>query len=276
MLDSPTTLSEYTTHLQAAGKITFTRDEAMRVLGLSRAALLKSAKRLEQKQQLVSPRNGFYVIVPPQYLSWGAPPPTWYIDQLMRHENRPYYVGLLKAAELQGASHHAVMEFQIVTNKQIPKMRVGRSLLVFYYRKDFSQVSDAILDFKTDAGTMKLSSPELTALDLLRYLHVVGSIDAIATVLSDLATRMKADKLASMAPQFERTVIQRLGYLLERLGHEQVAGPLESYLHDKYKPLPWITLEPQDGRRHAQAGKPPLVRSMRWHVIVHRYPEIDE
>ncbi|XSC42801.1 type IV toxin-antitoxin system AbiEi family antitoxin domain-containing protein [Bradyrhizobium sp. RDT10] len=130
MLDAPVTLSAYTTRLQAAGKISFTRDEAMRVLGLSKAAFLKSAKRLEQKQQLVSPRNGFYVIVPPQYLSWGAPPPTWYIDQLMRHENRPYYVGLLKAAELQGASHHAVMEFQIITNKQIPKMRVGRSMLV--------------------------------------------------------------------------------------------------------------------------------------------------
>ncbi len=142
-------------------------------------------------------------------------------------------------------------------------MRVGRSMLVFYYRKDFSQVSNALQDFKTDAGTMKLSSPELTALDLLRYLHVAGSIDAIATVLSDLATRMKADKLASLARQFERTVIQRLGYLLERLGHEQVAGPLESYLHENYKPLPWVMLEPQNRKEHAQESEPPLVRSTR-------------
>nr|WP_244608749.1 type IV toxin-antitoxin system AbiEi family antitoxin [Bradyrhizobium algeriense] len=43
----------------------------------------------------------------------------------MRHENRPYYVGPLKAAELQGASHHAVMEFQIITNKQIPRCGSG-------------------------------------------------------------------------------------------------------------------------------------------------------
>ena len=46
-------------------------------------------------------------VVPPQYASWGAPPPGWYIDDLMRHEGRPYYVGLLKAAELHGATHQA-------------------------------------------------------------------------------------------------------------------------------------------------------------------------
>jgi hypothetical protein len=42
---------------------------------------------------LLNPRRGFYVVVPPQYLSWGAPPPSWYIDDLMRHEGHSYYVG---------------------------------------------------------------------------------------------------------------------------------------------------------------------------------------
>jgi predicted transcriptional regulator of viral defense system len=274
MLDSPKTLSEYTARLQSAGKVSFARAEAMSALQLNETAFQKSAKRLQDKQQLVSPRNGFYVIVPPQYLSWGAPPPTWYIDQLMQHEGRPYYVGLLKAAELHGASHHAVMEFQIVTNKQLPKIRVGRSMLAFYYRKDFSSVSEALENYKTDAGTMKLSSPELTALDLLRYLHAVGGIDAIATVLSDLATRMNADKMASLARHFERTVIQRLGYLLEHLGHNALTGPLEEYLHKTFK-LPWVTLEPKN-RKQPIVEMEPLVRSERWHVVVYRDPEIDE
>jgi len=32
-----------------------------------------------------------------------APPPSWYIDALMQHEGRPYYAGLLEAAELHAA-----------------------------------------------------------------------------------------------------------------------------------------------------------------------------
>jgi hypothetical protein len=76
-------------------------------------------------------------VVPPQYLSRGAPPPSWYIDDLMRHEGHSYYVGLLKAAELRGATHQAVMEFQVVTDKRIPKIHAGRSIISFVYRKDF-------------------------------------------------------------------------------------------------------------------------------------------
>ena len=34
-----------------------------------------------------------------------------------------------KAAELHGATHQAVMEFQVVTNKRIPKIRAGRSII---------------------------------------------------------------------------------------------------------------------------------------------------
>jgi hypothetical protein len=75
---------------------------------------LDTAERQQKHGHLISPRRGFYVIVPPQFMSWGAPPPSWYIDALMYHEGRPYYVGLLKAAELHGATHQAMMEFQVV------------------------------------------------------------------------------------------------------------------------------------------------------------------
>ena len=101
------------TRLLSTGRMVFSREEARHALGVSSGALLDAAERQQRKQNLVSPRRGFYVIVPPQHLAWGAPPPPWYIDDLMRHEGRPYYVGLLKAAELYGATHQAVMEFQM-------------------------------------------------------------------------------------------------------------------------------------------------------------------
>ena len=273
MLHVRTSLAEYLIRLQTEGRISFTRKEAMTALGLSLPAFLKAAERLQKKRLLFNPRHGFYVVVPAQYLPWGAPPPSWYIDDLMRHEGRAYYVGLLKAAELHGATHHAVMEFQIVTDKQLPKIRAGRSLIVFYYRKDLSAVQPGIQDHKTDTGSMKLSSPELTAFDLLRYAHASGGIDSIATVLADLKDRLDGEKLAKMAAHFERAFVQRLGWMLDRLGASDKTQALHIALQAK-RPVPWVALEPQRRGRRKHSGKP-LARDERWRVIVFREPEID-
>lgn len=269
MLDGRLSLPNYMTGLLSAGRAVFTRAEAIAALGLTPGGFLKAAERQQQRGALLNPRHGFYVVVPPQYLSWGAPPPAWYIDDLMRHEGRPYYVGLLKAAELHGATHQAVMAFHVVTDKRMPKIRAGRSIISFVYRKDMARVADALADHKTDTGRMKISSPELTALDLLRYAHVAGTIDSIATVLSDLGSKMRPEPLAKLAPAFERAVIQRLGYLLDYLKHEECAAVLHRHLQQA-RPLPWVELEPA---RHS--GKP-VERNARWNVIVHRLPEIDE
>lgn len=87
-------LHDYVLRLQSEGRITFTRTEAISALNVSDAAFLKAAERLQKRKLLLSPRHGFYVVVSAQYLSWGAPPPSSYIDDLMRHDGRPYYVGL--------------------------------------------------------------------------------------------------------------------------------------------------------------------------------------
>src|SRR5271167_2385219 len=163
--------------LPISGRAVFTRDEAIAALGVTPRGFLKAAERQQRRAALLNPRHGFYVVVPPQYLSWKAPPPAWYIDDLMRHEGHPYYVGLLKAAELHGATHQAVMLFQVVTDKRMPKIRAGRSIISFVYRKDMARIADALVDHKTDTGRMKISSPELTALDLLRYARIAGTID---------------------------------------------------------------------------------------------------
>ncbi len=274
MLETGSTLQDYLLELQSGGRISFTAEEASAALGIKHSAFQASSARLQRKRLLFNPRHGFYVIVPPQYLTWEAPPPSWYIDDLMRHEGRTYYVGLLKAAELHGATHHAVMEFQVVTDKQLSKIRAGRSFIVFYFRKTMSAVLDGLESHKTDTGSMKISSAELTALDLLRYLHVVGGIDSVATILKDLGSRLNANKLATLAVHFERTAIQRLGYLLDRLGYSALTEALRNVSFSK-PPVPWVQLEPLD-RKQPKPDEPPLERNERWRVVVRRYPEIDE
>jgi len=105
---------------------------------LYRYCFLDAAEKLQKRDRLLNLRHGFYVIAPPHYLNFGSPPPASFIDDLMRHANRPYYVGLLKAAELHGASHQAVMEFQVVTNRQMREVRAGRSKIAFYFRERYA------------------------------------------------------------------------------------------------------------------------------------------
>jgi hypothetical protein len=166
------------------------------------------------------------------------------------------------------------MEFQVITDKRLPTIRAGRAAITFHYRKDMAAVSAGIEDRKTDTGRMKMSSVELTVLDLVRYPHAAGGLDNIATVIGDLAERIAAVKLATLSAAFERSVIQRLGYLLDRFAHPELAEALHAVL-PKDSALPWTELErPQvaiDGLPLA-----PIERNARWHIIARRVPERDE
>ncbi|MBI2716204.1 MAG: type IV toxin-antitoxin system AbiEi family antitoxin [Rhizobiales bacterium] len=267
-------LSTHIAGLLSAGQVVFTSKDAEKALHIGQGAFLDAAERLQRRKHLLNPRRGFYVIVPPQFASWGAPPPAWYIDALMRHEHQAYYVGLLKAAELHGATHQAVMEFQVVAGKRLPKIHAGRNMIVFYYRKDMRAVASGLEDHKTDTGTMKISTVELTALDLLRYPQAAGGIDNIATVLTDLEPKIDAAKLAALSQKAERPVAQRLGYLLDRLGHQERTEPMHAALKARGS-LTWTELDRRESRDPDFAPEP-AERNDRWRVIVRRFPEVDE
>ena len=275
MLERRTSLSDYLTHLQARGRLSFSTTDARQDLRLSDGAFLKAAARLRRKHMLVNPRQGFYVAVPPQFHSWGAPPPNWYIDDLMRHEGRPYYVGLLKAAELYGATHHAVMEFQVVTDRQLPTIRAGRSFIAFYFRKDLQPVLSAVENRKTDTGYMKVSSVELTALDLVRYVHAAAGMNTVATALSDLGESIDGEKLAAVAAHFERATVQRLGFLLDHLGYPAAAEPLHKNLFEQPN-IPWVKLDPARRKDSIALEGDVAEKNPHWRVAVQHHPEIDE
>lgn len=267
-------LSSHLDNLLSAGQVVFSREDASKKLSIGQGAFLDAAERLQKQGRLLRPRQGFYVVVPAQYRSWGTPPLSWYIDDLMRHENRLYYVGLLKAAELHGATHQAVMEFQVVTDKRMPRISVGKSTIAFYYRKDLKDYAAGIESRKTDTGYMKISSVELTVFDLLRYSHAAGGLDNIITVISDLGGKVDPEKLASLASMIERPFVQRAGYLLDRCGFMEKTEKLHDSLFTSPSP-PWVELQP------SAASDPdftlaPVEENKRWRVVVRRWPEIDE
>ncbi|MBI5442215.1 MAG: type IV toxin-antitoxin system AbiEi family antitoxin [Deltaproteobacteria bacterium] len=265
-MGDPKTLAEFVDHLQASGRYTFTRAEALQTLGLSGTALKNAAWRLTEKGRVVMPRRGFFVIVPLEYLSAGAPPPSWFIDHLMRFQNRPYYVGILSAAALHGAAHQQPQEFQVVTDKTARVATAGRARIRFFVKK--SVRSTPVIPIKTETGTMMVSSPEGTALDLVRYAPRAGFIDNVATVLSELTERIDGKALVEAAKsEGELAHVQRLGYVLDLVGGQEVATPLQRWVRDQQpRPTP---LRPGRGSK----GAP---KDDRWNIVVNHDIEIDE
>lgn len=274
--DTRSALSEYVGGLPAKGRFVFTAEEAEHAVGINHGAFLDAAERLQRRDVLLNPKRGFYVVVPQEFMAWKAPPPEWYIHDLMCHVGVPYYVGLLKAASYHGASHQAVMEFQVVTNKPMQRILAGRSRIVFYYRKYIDAVIDGINDRKTDTGMIKISSPALTALDLFRYPRGCGGVNHIATVLQDLGQKINGKQLAQLSRHVETPIIQKLGYVLDFLGYGAVTAGMAKVLHARGS-LPWTELNPRTTRWDKFASqKHNTKRDKLWHVIVRSEPDPDE
>lgn len=217
-VERPATLIGLVELLQSQGRLTFTRSEALAFLRVSPDALKLAAHRLARRGALVSPRRGFFVIVPPAYRSMGAPPAAWFVDDLMRFHEQPYYVGLLSAAAIHGAAHHAAQEFHVVTSLPLRPVEVGRSIIRFFVRHDVEEVP--VVQVKTETGQMRVSSPEATAMDLVRYPHAAGA-EGVPTLLAGLVPMLRAGELARVAAKNEPRHVQRLGALLDRVGGKE-------------------------------------------------------
>jgi predicted transcriptional regulator of viral defense system len=231
-IDSAKTLAELVDRFQESGRYTFSREEALKKLGLSAESLKKAISRLAAKDRIAVPRRGFYVVVPLEYRIAGAPPASWFIDQLMLHLGRPYYVGLLSAAALFGAAHQQSQEYQVVTDQPQRLMHVGRNRIRFLVKKNVAKV--AIEEQKTDTGTMRVSTPEATAIDLCRYTAVAGGLDNVATLLSELAERIDERRLIEAAKaDGEMTFLQRLGYILENFASGGRSSKLAEWVNER-------------------------------------------
>ena len=149
------------------------------------------------KRRLAVPRRGFFIIVPMEYREAGAPPPAWFIDELMAHLGQPYYVGLLSAAALHGAGHQQPMVFQVVTSVPVRPMHVGQVVLGFAMCGKVEQMP--VEERQTETGTMRVATAETTAFDLVRYPTGAGHLSNAALVLSELAERLNARALVRVA-----------------------------------------------------------------------------
>ena len=91
----------------------------------------------------------------------------------------------------------------------------------FYYRKDMAPVSAGIEDRKTDTGRMKVSSVELTVLDLLHYPRAAGAL-----TISPRSCRMSAARSTSRMSAARSTSLDQVADVRRRVAAHNVAVSL--------------------------------------------------
>ena len=258
------TARDYIDGLASAGYHHFTSGEAREALGVSAAATKLALGRLARKGIIAQPARGFYVIVPPEYRSLGCLPPEQFVPSVMRIRARPYYAGLLSAAQYHGAAHHRPQQFQVLVQRPVRPIECGRVRVAFVVRKRLGMVPTQF--FNTPRGTIRVSTPEATAIDLVGYRHRVGGLDQVATVLAELAAQIDPKKLLSAAQSAPIPWAQRLGYLLSLVDSGKRADTLRGYV--KYEARQSVPLLP--GVSHSQAP-----RDEDWKVFVNSDVEPD-
>ncbi len=205
-------LHELPDALIAQGRHAASTEELLELTGLDRASLHAGLHRLRQNGSIISPARGLYAVVPAQYRSWGAPPADWFIDDMMKHLGRRYYIALLTAASMHGAAHQAPQVFQVITDKDIPDRTLGRNRLRFY-------TSHYLPDAETErrngpSGYLQLATRETTAVDLIQNPLKSGGLNNVATVLIELG-KLDGRALARIATPRGKAVARRLGWMLE-------------------------------------------------------------
>ncbi|MFQ5716876.1 MAG: type IV toxin-antitoxin system AbiEi family antitoxin [Nitrospinales bacterium] len=219
---------EFVASLAAGGIYHFDSRKAQSALGISANATKLALNRLAKQGVIASPARGFYVIVPPEYRTLGCLPADQFIPSLMERLGLSYYAALLSAAQYHGAAHHRPQEFQVFLAKSRRPIQCGAVRVAFMARKHINEIP--VQSFNTPRGTIQVSTPEVTAFDLVGYQHHAGGLGSVATLLAELAEKIDSGKLAAVAGLAPVPWAQRLGYLLEHIGVDNKTGPLKNYV----------------------------------------------
>ena len=260
-------MKRFLEELQSNGIYTFSREKVKEHLNVSESALKKLLQRYEKKGYIVKLRRKFYLIIPIEYKKVGIIPPFWFIDDLMKYLNIKYYVGLVTAAGIYGSSHQQPQIFQVIVNKQLPSIRVKQLQIDFITKLKITK-DEFIESKKSETGMFKVSSPELTCFDLVKYMKRAGGINEVVSIIDHLKNRIDNNKLKKLANSSIATVhIQRLGYIFKYLGDEQRAQILKSVLKNKrYFPALLIPDEKSEI----------IGKDRDFHIVINYKIEVDE
>ena len=247
----------YINALLVAGRVSFPLSALLEESGLSLAAAKSQLNRLGPSVVRPSPSQNFFLLVSPEQLARGYPPVDGWIDDYFRWLGRPYYLALQSAASAHGANPQAIQVTQVMTDSPRRPISIGRLRIVFFVKRGIERTPTQQLP--NALAPTRLSTPAATGFDLIRYAARIGgigmSIDTLRPLLPLIRT---ADLLATLEAEGETSTTQRLGYVLDRLGHKKNADVIDRWLIAKRPKIPLVV---------SAAIPTACPMNSRWHII---------
>lgn len=210
----------------------FTSEEAEKALGVSSLAVRRAIHRSQKKGELAEPLRGFHVIVTPEYRKIGCLPADQFIPDLMEFLKSSYYVCLLSASQYHGAAHQRPQVFQVMSEHGRRPINCKKVRIEFITNKNI--INAPVQKMNTKQGILNISTPELTALDLVTYQDRAAGIDNVFNILIELAEKIDPNKLIELWKyKPEVTWLQRLGYLFDISQNKDLANSIAEFVKDK-------------------------------------------
>jgi predicted transcriptional regulator of viral defense system len=267
-MNKPKTVAKLLEELALRGQFYFTLDDLAKELGHKKYSLSVSLSRLSKIGKVQMIRNGFGIITAQ---TSGSLHPSYFLDAMMKYLDIKYYVGLLNAAAYKGASHQAVMNFTVVTDKLLKPIKLKTLTIDFITKSHFEEITD-IEKVAGIGGYYFISSPELTAIDIVRFPKKSGHLNNVATVLQDLSESINREKFKKICEKISTptAALQRLGYILDRiLKNKQLSTCVVDELSKRKTQRVLLSLANKKTKRQKSVDQ-------KWNLIINTQVEPDE
>jgi hypothetical protein len=241
----------------AVGRVAFTLPDLVRETGLSATAAKNQLLRLGSQIVRVSRPQEFFLVVSPEHRIVGAPPVMWWLDDYFNWLGHPCYLALQSAASVYGSNPQALQVTQVMTDVPRREIQVGRLNIQFFVKR---RVEGTRTQAPPNAfAPIRISIPEATAFDLVRYAPSIGGIGRAVETLVPLLSLMRVPELKRvLETENETATAQRLGYVVETAGKKTLANAIHDWLPSQLSLVPLVP---------SQADHPTAPVIQRWRVV---------
>ncbi len=258
---------DYIKQLLSIENFSFSLEEITQQTDNKGTSLKFELARLIEKKEIVNLRKGFYLIIPPRYSRQGQIPIQLYIEKLFKYLNKSYYLGFYTAAKFHGASHQqSQKEYVMIQTPSLPDINKNSIDIRFFTTTTLTNKN--IIEKKSDAGIFKISSPILTAVDLIHHQTKLGGLNRMLAIIEELSEEINEIDLTELLTWYpHKSTLQRLGFILELVeADEKLIKILSKYFErDNYYP---VLLSPRSSE------KPGAVNN-KWKVAINIKLESD-
>jgi predicted transcriptional regulator of viral defense system len=201
--------------LSSRGETIFAIEDVMETLGVSYDYAKVIVNRLVHKSWLIRLARGKYLIVPleagvkSQYSEHGF--------VVASHLVEPYYIGYLSALNYHGLTEMVPRTIYVATTKR------RKDRVILHRRFHFVTLSEekifGTVEVTISGTKIRISDPEKTIVDCLDHPEYCNGIEEIAESLFFEHEELDIEKILDFGKRIgNRTVLKRLGYLMEKLG----------------------------------------------------------